>query len=98
MFERWFGRRGWFGYTAGSRSDGVDGSEGENSMEIGQGIIKEMGRDSNLSGKRIVLEVATAYVITKVLLPVRIVVSVWGTPWFAGVMGRIGRLGRGGQK
>ncbi|KAF7885153.1 hypothetical protein EAF00_010971 [Botryotinia globosa] len=97
MFERWFGRRGWFGYTAGSRLDGVDErNEGEN-VERGEGMIRKMGGDSNTSGKRIVLEVATAYVITKALLPVRIVVSVWGAPWFAGVMGRIGRLARGGR-
>lgn len=55
-------------------------------------------------GTRIVVEVATAYAITKVLLPVRLVISVWGTPWFArlvvlpvtGLLGRFGRrvLGR----
>lgn len=84
IFERWFGRRGWFGYgESGSARLGNDGQ-----------MIEEAG-ESNTSGKRIVLEVATAYVITKVLLPARIVVSVWGTPWFAGIVGRIVRLGRG---
>lgn len=40
-------------------------------------------------GSRILVEVATAYAITKVLLPARIVLSVWGTPWFArAVIGR----------
>ena len=34
-------------------------------------------------GTRVVLEVATAYALTKALLPVRIVGSVWATPWFA---------------
>lgn len=34
-------------------------------------------------GARVVLEVATAYAITKVLLPARLVMSVWATPWFA---------------
>lgn len=53
------------------------------------------------SGTRILVEVATAYAITKVLLPVRVLVSVWGAPWFArAVLGRFGRLvrwrGRGG--
>ncbi|KAF7933304.1 hypothetical protein EAE99_003189 [Botrytis elliptica] len=98
MFERWFGRRGWFGYTAGSRADGAEEIGGGKNVELGEGTIKDFGGNSNTSGKRIVLEVATAYVITKVLLPVRIVVSVWGAPWFAGVMGRIGRIGRGGGK
>lgn len=26
---------------------------------------------------------ATAYAVTKVLLPLRLIVSVWATPWFA---------------
>lgn len=34
-------------------------------------------------GLRIVVEFATAYAITKVLLPLRLVLSVWATPWFA---------------
>ncbi len=34
-------------------------------------------------GARLLVEVATAYAVTKVLLPVRIVFSVWGTPGFA---------------
>ncbi|CZT21584.1 uncharacterized protein RCC_07448 [Ramularia collo-cygni] len=34
-------------------------------------------------GTRLVVEMATAYAITKVLLPARLLLSVWGTPWFA---------------
>ncbi|KAK5116116.1 hypothetical protein LTR62_008442 [Meristemomyces frigidus] len=34
-------------------------------------------------GVRIVVEFATAYAVTKALLPLRLVVSVWATPWFA---------------
>jgi hypothetical protein len=30
-----------------------------------------------------VVELATAYAVVKVLLPVRIFLSVWGAPWFA---------------
>jgi hypothetical protein len=37
------------------------------------------------------IEVATAYAITKVFLPARILLSVWATPWFARVV--IGRVG-----
>ncbi|KAI9880906.1 MAG: hypothetical protein M1830_009974 [Pleopsidium flavum] len=32
---------------------------------------------------RLVVEFATAYAITKALLPVRLIFSVWATPWFA---------------
>lgn len=35
------------------------------------------------AGVRLVLEFATAYAITKALLPLRIAASVWATPWFA---------------
>lgn len=36
-------------------------------------------------GVRVVLEVAVAYAITKALLPARLILSVWVTPWFARV-------------
>ncbi len=35
------------------------------------------------SGTRLVVEFATAYAVVKMLLPLRLVVSVWGAPWFA---------------
>jgi hypothetical protein len=35
------------------------------------------------SATRWVVEIATAYAVTKALLPLRLLVSVWGTPWFA---------------
>ncbi|KAF2153353.1 hypothetical protein K461DRAFT_267941 [Myriangium duriaei CBS 260.36] len=34
---------------------------------------------------RVVLELAAAWAVTKVLLPARLAVSVWATPWFARV-------------
>ncbi|PQE08236.1 family FLILHELTA protein [Rutstroemia sp. NJR-2017a BVV2] len=90
-FEKWFRRRGWFGYGAEEvgigRRDEAGGEMGEKLDKIVRG-----GEEGNWRGKRIVLEVATAYAITKVLLPVRIAVSVWGAPWFAKVMGRVGSL------
>lgn len=53
------------------------------------------------AGSKILIEVATAYAITKVLLPVRVLVSVWGTPWFArvviGSVGGMFRRFRGGK-
>lgn len=35
------------------------------------------------AGVQLVLEFATAYAITKALLPARLAASVWATPWFA---------------
>lgn len=52
-------------------------------------------------GVKLMLECATAYAITKALLPVRLAASVWATPWFARTilipMGNVaGRLFRRG--
>jgi len=51
--------------------------EGEKSGWTG----KWFGRGED--GVRLVVELGTAYAITKALLPLRLVVSVWCTPWFA---------------
>lgn len=92
-FGRYFGRKGWFGF---------DGTEGVERLECGVDgagprATREAEGESGGQGMRILVEVATAYAITKVLLPVRIVFSVWATPWFArAVLGRFGGLfGRG---
>jgi len=65
------------------------------------------GRSAKWTGEqgvRVVLEVAVAYAITKALLPARLILSVWATPWFARVFvlpltGLFGMLfGRSGGK
>ena len=118
-FGRWFGRKGWFGFTieeSGIKDDGseVEVKEDEGSIGHVEGVdfkggvadqrnegIDVKGLESEVeqrwgvgeSGGRILVEVATAYAITKVFLPARILVSVWGTPWFAkAVLGRFGGL------
>ncbi|KAM3083519.1 hypothetical protein ACMFMG_004167 [Clarireedia jacksonii] len=97
-FERWFSRRGWFGYGAEVEEEGTRIVKGDEVMQAGDEMSEKVNRivrgeeKGNWRGKRIVLEVATAYAITKVLLPVRIGVCVWGAPWFAKVMGRFGGL------
>ncbi|PWY79625.1 hypothetical protein BO70DRAFT_254765, partial [Aspergillus heteromorphus CBS 117.55] len=42
-----------------------------------------VGGDNEGKGVRLILEVAAAYTIVKALMPLRVVVSVWATPWFA---------------
>lgn len=82
-FGRWFGRRGWFGVEKPPVVGEGGGEEAEDEGMSGEG--GEYGR-----GTRIVLEVATAYAVTKAILPLRIVGSVWATPWFArNVLGRV---------
>lgn len=79
-FERYFRRKGWFGF---SREDqDVDTSGGEDVA------VMEKWESGDPKYKTLV-EVAMAYAITKAFLPVRIVGSVWATPWFAGVLARL---------
>ncbi|KAK5728332.1 hypothetical protein LTR15_001467 [Elasticomyces elasticus] len=66
-FGRYLRRKGWI-----SQAD-EDKAEGRSGKWFGRGE----------GGVRIVVELATAYAITKALLPIRLVLSVWGTPWFA---------------
>lgn len=54
------------------------------------------GTATDKKGVRLVLEFATAYAATKALLPLRIIASVWATPWFARVV--LGPIGRGASK
>lgn len=95
-FERYFTRKGWFGFGGDGEAGATKGIEDE-----GDGNDAVMSRWEGSDGKyRIVVEVALAYAITKALLPARIVFSLWATPWFAGLMGRMRRvlpLGKGRQ-
>lgn len=96
-FERYFTRKGWFGF--GREDGGVGEAAAGGLKDDGDGDAAVMSRWEGSDGRyRIVVEVALAYAITKALLPARIVVSLWATPWFAGLMGRMRRvlpLGRG---
>jgi hypothetical protein len=75
-FGKYFRRKGWI----------RDGEKEEVEREVTEELGLR-GRDRAWSigegGTRVVVEFATAYAITKMLLPLRIVFSVWGTPWFA---------------
>ncbi|KAJ4346432.1 uncharacterized protein N0V89_010361 [Didymosphaeria variabile] len=71
-FGKYFKRKGWI------RSE--EASEAELEVEM---RTRDKAWDIGEGGVRLVVEFATAYTITKVLLPFRIVASVWATPWFA---------------
>lgn len=95
-FEKYFRRKEWFGF----------GRDEDGDVEGGQDVLLGTQRDKavmdrweSADGKyRIVVEVALAYSVTKVLLPVRIVGSLWATPWFAGFLARIRRIVPLGKK
>ncbi len=83
-FERYFKKKGWFGFHS---------EEGDEASELGDKETGDVLSRWESDGKyKVVVEVALAYAITKVLLPVRVVASVWATPWFAGVLVRLRKL------
>jgi hypothetical protein len=71
-FGKYFKRKGWI------RSEDVAEAEAEVELRR-RDRVWSVGE----GGARVLVEFATAYTITKVLLPVRIMFSVWGTPGFA---------------
>jgi len=73
-FGRYLRRKGWID---DGEVMGADAKEGR----LGSNAGKWWGRGEG--GVRIVVELATAYAVTKLLLPVRLVFSVWATPAFA---------------
>jgi hypothetical protein len=81
-FGRWLRKKGWVDET-----DVTTVADHE--------ATRLAPRDKERAGVRLVLEFATAYAITKALLPVRLAASVWATPWFARtVLAQTTRLAR----
>lgn len=88
-FARYFARKGW-----------IEEREGESAVRVaqGEGVAPEQALNG---GVRVVVEAAVAWAVVKALLPVRIAVSVWATPWFARVavlpvLRAFGRARKGG--
>ncbi|TQS37752.1 hypothetical protein Golomagni_01764 [Golovinomyces magnicellulatus] len=84
-FEKYFTRNRLFGFQPSEKEHSDCGvqevlTNSQNGTKDFDSIM-EVG----LAGKKILFQVATAYAITKVLFPVRIALSLWGTPWFARV-------------
>lgn len=78
-FGRWLRKKGWV----------EDEERGD--VNVTDGIQTERKG----KGTRLVVEFATAYAVTKALLPVRVIVSVWATPWFArSVLSPVGKGAR----
>lgn len=80
-FGKWMTKKGWVG------SDDVEAAKSASSTTAEDGISTQQ------TGAQLVLQFAAAYVITKALLPLRVVASVWATPWFARTL--LGPIGRG---
>jgi Hypothetical protein FLILHELTA len=80
-FGRYFKRKGWIGEVdeTEARARIRQGQNDQDGEEMGGSDSWKSGR----SGVRWVVEFATAYAVVKALLPLRIMISVWGAPWFA---------------
>ncbi|KAJ6780634.1 hypothetical protein PWT90_01730 [Aphanocladium album] len=81
-FEKYFRRKGWFGFD--KQATGDDGKAAQGSSEQPQDAVSKW--QTGDPKYRILVEVSLAYAITKALIPIRVVASVWATPWFAGVL------------
>ncbi|OAA80534.1 putative protein family FLILHELTA [Akanthomyces lecanii RCEF 1005] len=81
-FEKYFRRKGWFGFEKGVT--GEDGKPVQESLGQQQDAVSKW--QTGDPKYKILVEVSLAYAITKALIPLRIVCSVWATPWFAGVL------------
>lgn len=83
MFGRYFRRKGWIRSGEAEEAEREVSAELEKDKESKQ--LRKIDRAWSIGegGTRLVVEFATAYAITKMLLPLRIMMSVWGTPWFA---------------
>lgn len=86
MFGNYFRRKGWI--------DAEDAAEAKSLAQEGRAEDVEKAQKKGLlnvgkwwsrgeGGTRVVIEFATAYAIVKALMPIRIVISIWGAPWFA---------------
>ena len=85
LFGNYFRRKGWI--TSSDAASAKSAAEEGKTEEVEKRGTKKdaVGRwwDRGEGGTRVVIEFATAYAIVKALLPLRIVISVWGAPWFA---------------
>lgn len=80
-FGGYMRRKGWIDDGAGLGADAKDGKVQGRWSGVRENAGKWWG--SGEKGTRLVVEVATAYAVVKLLMPVRLVLSVWATPWFA---------------
>ncbi|KAK5941098.1 hypothetical protein PMZ80_006375 [Knufia obscura] len=85
LFGNYFRRKGWISSSdAASAKSAAEQGHAEN-VERRSTKKDVIGKWWNRGegGTRWVIEFATAYAVVKALLPIRIVISVWGAPWFA---------------
>lgn len=80
-FERYFKRKGWFGFGGDEDSTAPSSVASDEAKQEPQSAMDRW--QSGDDRYKLLVEIALAYAITKALLPIRIIGSVWATPWFA---------------
>jgi len=85
LFGNYFRRKGWISSSDAQQARDV-AEEGRAEEVEKRSTRKDMvGKWFNRGegGTRLVVEFATAYAVVKAFLPFRLMISVWGAPWFA---------------
>jgi hypothetical protein len=87
-YEKYFKRKGLFGF--GQEDSDMPAQPTSGTTVQNAHVEDVVQRWHNGEEKyKILVEVALAYALTKALLPVRIIGSVWATPWFAKILIRV---------
>lgn len=85
-FGKWMTKKGWVASEDVEAAQSVSSTASTEDVDKSQVLTQQ-------KGAQLVLQFAAAYVTTKALLPLRIIASVWATPWFARVL--LVPIGRG---
>ncbi|KIW79408.1 hypothetical protein Z517_06020 [Fonsecaea pedrosoi CBS 271.37] len=81
-FARYFRKKGWITEKDEIRVEEETQKGNAHSFESHKETVSRWFNRGE-SATRWVVEFATAYTLVKVLLPLRLLISVWGSPWFA---------------
>ncbi|KAM0256874.1 hypothetical protein ACHAQJ_004695 [Trichoderma viride] len=87
-YERYFKRKGLFGFGQEDSDTSAQPTSGTTAQNAHVEDVVQRWHNGEQK-YTILVEVALAYAITKALLPVRIIGSVWATPWFAKILVRV---------
>jgi hypothetical protein len=84
-YERYFKRKGLFGFGQEDNDNTPVSETTDENAHVEDAVQRWHNGEQKY---KILVEVALAYAITKALLPIRIIGSVWATPWFANLIVR----------
>jgi hypothetical protein len=81
-WSRYFVRKGWLKDEGTSDQEtGLKNGDSDTKLDSTDTTIRQL--EARGDGWRWVVDIATAYVLVKIMLPPRLLLSVWAAPWFA---------------